>query len=386
MTLTGTGLDVAGRLDAGSANIAGNLDLGGRVAASGEIVSNSSIAVDTANTNNGTFSPGIRFGNAGSKEGISSKRTPGNTRSNGLSFYTNEVERMLILNDGRIGIGTTDPRAALHIAKDYGSRQEWEEYRLYWPVGPAIYDQTTDLGGNNGRLGVLNDFPLTLYCEGWTAAIGYFAISDERIKKVSRLSNPTKDLEVLNKIEITDYTFIDQIAQGPGESKKVIAQQVEEVFPQAISKSTGVVPDIFKKATFENGWIMLATDLKKGEKVKLMTPTKTAVYKVLEVKEGRFRTAMNSSQNEVFVYGREVNDFRSVDYDGISMLNVSATQELHRLLEAKTKEIEVMKKEMAALKGLVSNLQTKDETRESRLIAIEKLLTRDREPVKTASK
>jgi hypothetical protein len=166
----------------------------------------------------------------------------------------------------------------------------------------------------------------------------------------------------------------------------VIAQQVEEVFPQAISKSTGVVPDIFKKATFENGWIMLATDLKKGEKVKLMTPTKTAVYKVLEVKEGRFRTAMNSSQNEVFVYGREVNDFRSVDYDGISMLNVSATQELHRLLEAKTKEIEVMKKEMAALKGLVSNLQTKDETRESRLIAIEKLLTRDREPVKTASK
>ncbi len=29
----------------------------------------------------------------------------------------------------------------------------------------------------------------------------------------------------------------------------------------------------------------------------------------------------------VFVYGREVNDFHTVDYEALSMLNVSATQE-----------------------------------------------------------
>ena len=35
-----------------------------------------------------------------------------------------------------------------------------------------------------------------------------------------------------------------------------------------------------------------------------------------------------SIETQVFVYGKQVDDFRSVDYDAISMLNVSATQEL----------------------------------------------------------
>ena len=41
----------------------------------------------------------------------------------------------------------------------------------------------------------------------------------------------------------------------------------------------------------------------------------------------------------MFVYGREVNDFRSVDYDAIAMLNVSATQELHRLVRTQAARI-----------------------------------------------
>ena len=48
--------------------------------------------------------------------------------------------------------------------------------------------------------------------------------------------------------------------------------------------------------------------------------------------------------DRVFVYGKEVNDFRVVDYDAISMLNVSATQELAKRSEAQAKEIEQLKK------------------------------------------
>lgn len=46
-----------------------------------------------------------------------------------------------------------------------------------------------------------------------------------------------------------------------------------------------------------------------------------------------------SEAAEVFVYGREVADLRSVDYDAISMLNVSATQELHRKIMTLQKEV-----------------------------------------------
>ena len=41
----------------------------------------------------------------------------------------------------------------------------------------------------------------------------------------------------------------------------------------------------------------------------------------------------------VFVHVREVNDFRSVVYEAISMLNVSATRELTRQLAAKDARI-----------------------------------------------
>ena len=43
-------------------------------------------------------------------------------------------------------------------------------------------------------------------------------------------------------------------------------------------------------------------------------------------------------ETTVFVYGKQVNDFHIVDYDALSMLNVSATQALskrNKALEAK---------------------------------------------------
>jgi hypothetical protein len=40
-----------------------------------------------------------------------------------------------------------------------------------------------------------------------------------------------------------------------------------------------------------------------------------------------------------FVYGREVKDFRTVDYGAVTVLNVSATQKIYRLLEKKDAEI-----------------------------------------------
>jgi hypothetical protein len=50
------------------------------------------------------------------------------------------------------------------------------------------------------------------------------------------------------------------------------------------------------------------------------------------------------STDKIFVFGREVNDFRSVDYEALSMLGISAIQQL-------AKENEEMKKENAKQKA-----------------------------------
>ena len=84
------------------------------IIASGDISSQGSLVVDRTGINNGAKSPGLLFGNANSGEAISSKRTAGGNQA-GLDFYTNGLNRIAILQNGNIGIGTTLPTAALHI-------------------------------------------------------------------------------------------------------------------------------------------------------------------------------------------------------------------------------------------------------------------------------
>lgn len=96
---------------------------------------------------------------------------------------------------------------------------------------------------------------------------------------------------------------------------------------------------------------------------------------MLEVREDAFRTAFQPAGDQVFVYGREVKDFRAVDYEAIAMLNVSATQELARKLEAKDAEIAALQaanlalaEKMAAFDRQLAALQADRHDRPARTV------------------
>ena len=139
-------------------------------------------------------------------------------------------------------------------------------------------------------------------------------------------------------IEVTNYSLIDSIEKGNKMYKKVIAQQVEKVYPQAVSTMTDVVPDIYKMAAIKMGRVTVPNTLKAGEKVKLILEDRTELAEVLSADAAGFNVNL-SDEGRVFVFGREVNDFRTVDYEAISMLNVSATQELAKIIEQQKAEI-----------------------------------------------
>lgn len=131
-----------------------------------------------------------------------------------------------------------------------------------------------------------------------------------------------------------------------------------------------MVPDIYQKATVRDGWVALATDLKVGERVRLIGEKEEAIHEVHEVRDGAFRSAFQPATDAVFVYGREVNDFRTVDYEAIAMLNVSATQELYRELETKNTEIAALNQKLAAI-------EARDEDRETRLARLESAINKN---------
>jgi hypothetical protein len=283
----------------------------------------------------------------------------------------NAGSSVMTLSGANVGIGTTTPTQARLVV-----------------LGSATGNANTgSFYVHEGQQGLVRataripDFPASIFADGniWTGEY-FVSSSDARIKNIQGRSDSSRDLDTLVQIEVTDYRYKDVIGKGNFTQKKVIAQQVEKFYPQAVSNQTDVVPDIYKQAPTKDGWVELATDLKKGERVKLITGKgEGSVHEVLEVTKDKFLTDFRPEGNQVFVYGREVNDFRTVDYDAIAMLNVSATQQIKKEKDAEVKalyvEIELLRAQLAKQATQVTLLEAKDEARDTKLKAIEQLLS-----------
>ncbi len=335
-----------------------------------------------------------------------------------IVFGTAGTERMRIDGSGNVGIGTNNPggtrlyvssptatagisQSAVFLATGIGSGTNASHIHygalgdIYWRSASTGGKVVLQDSGGNVQIGSGSDTLAKLIVHGgpvtsglvgpyinsggygspvthgghqisiyashstWTGGT-VIVTSDERTKKVLSRSDAVADLATLRGIEITNFKYKDTIAHGDAVHKKVIAQQVERVFPQAISRQTESVPDIYAKAVYRDGWIQLANELKPGERVRLIDEKADGVYEVLEAKPDGFRTAFVPASEKIFVFGRQEKDFRTVDYDAIAMLNVSATQALAR--------------ENEALKQRVAELEAKDRARDARMASIEKLL------------
>jgi len=252
---------------------------------------------------------------------------------------------------GRVGIGTTAPRAPLDVAVSLTGYAG-----SFMRLG---YTGTPSLALTTGY--VTTDNP-SIIATGDILSGAMIIASDARLKKVGGRSDGGADLNKLMGIEVTDYTMVDAVTQGDRPYKKVIAQQVEGVYPQAVSRTTGVVPDIYAKAEANGGLIALTAPLKAalklGDKVRLVNEQGSDLHEVTQVTSTGFRVK-EPINGPVFVYGREVSDFRSVDYDAISMLNVSATQELARQLAAEKAEVETLRDENRSLAAKLDAMEAR---------------------------
>ena len=244
---------------------------------------------------------------------------------------------------GHVGIGTETPAQAKLVVSGTGDAHNTSAYGF---LTNAVLAPAGFVAGTN------NVSDVSIYATNAIEGTTFRAFSDARIKNIRGRSDAAADLQTLLGIQVTDYTYKDIVTKGSGAQKKLIAQQVEQIYPQAVSRTTDVVPDIFRRGNISaDGWIELATDLKAGDRVRILGEKSEGIHEVLEVQPGRFRTAFRTEGAGVFVYGREVKDFRVVDYEAVAMLNVSATQELHRELQLRETELAAVKKELADLKA-----------------------------------
>ncbi|RFS16890.1 tail fiber domain-containing protein [Emticicia sp. C21] len=297
-------------------------------------------------------------------------------QSDGSLLMTSSTKIVLQPSNGGgfVGINTYTPRGPLDV-KSWSNTANMPFAYFYLNNSNNQYSHA--IGSTSSSTA-----SISIYAENGIQAASFIAVSDARIKNIAGVSNSAQDLATLRNLEITDYTMKDQIQFGSKSFKKVIAQQVEKVYPQAVTQGTDVVPDIYvlaENVVYDKTNQTLKCSLRKsydvkvGEKLQFIHPTAGKVKAEVIAVSGNSFTVKDwqHATDKLFVYGREVNDFRSVDYEALSMLGISAIQQL-------AKENEEMKSRNEELERKNNELTRKLEQLKSdfsaRLEAIEAVL------------
>jgi Chaperone of endosialidase len=304
----------------------------------------------------------VEWSNAAHTEGFQWALDPTRNGTNDFELYdlaTNQV-RIYVDPTGNVGIGTITPLAPLHVGTTTNIT-DTTTARSYFFSGSSVLTHDSSSAEANNASAI---FASTIWVAGDIVSYnGTIKPSDARLKNIIGPSDSAKDLEILKKIEVTDYTMKDTVKFGQKPFKKVIAQQVDEVYPTAVTsigiKGFTFTPDIYAisdSIKMDKPDVYLITlakahDLKDGDTVRLIrskNPELTLEAHVVNDKTFTVETK-EPLGDKVFVYGKECTDLKAVDYEAISMLNVSATQEL-------AKEVETLKQQNSDLKNEAKQL------------------------------
>jgi len=271
------------------------------------------------------------------------------------------------VTNGYVGIGTTTPAYPLDV----------ENY-VYTSVNDYGYlsASTTPTGHIAGNSGTSY---FSIYAIGRILTGAEFdAASDARIKEIADRSDTREDLATVRQLQITDYRKVDQVQYGGRLEKGVIAQEVEKVVPEAVSTSTNYIPNIYARAAAVNctNQMLRLTmaqphGLVVGDQVKLITDQETLQVRVTAVPSPLVFVveAGKSAPAQVFVYGKQVGDYRSVNYDRLFTTGLGAIQELAKRMDAvearearmaeleqKASQVADLQQEVADLKRMVAQL------------------------------
>lgn len=300
--------------------------------------------------------------------------------------FTYNPTQMYVTNKLAVGQGSVDANNALKVTGSTflngfldvtnSTNIAPSSYYTYFTVGLVT------LASN------YNAQPISIRASHGISAQIFVANSDRRIKKDFHMSENLSDLTTLRKLRVTDYRLIDQIQNGTAFTKGFVAQEVKEVFPEAVTLSENFIPNVYAlstKAQLAAGKMTISTEKNHefavGDEVKLMLEKGEQTFKVVAVPaENTFTIDWNekAATDKIFVYGKKVKDFHAVDYDRIATLNVSATQELARQVEELKKENASLRSELNATQAENTAMKASAEKFDARLRALERAMINEK--------
>jgi hypothetical protein len=273
------------------------------------------------NNNTATFGGSISGGSnlfisgystIGSYISVSGSGTFGSLFASGASAIYNNLEVTGSLNVSQNIRHQTD---RWHTSSD-------GRHRFYFGGSATTYYSGGMSGGANARMhewrrtyddAMLGFFENT----GLFRSYGYSSLSDSRIKKNIRDIDDAQGLEKILLIQPKKYNYIEK-ERNKHDVIGFIAQQIGEVIPEAITKTEGIVPNIYKNCLVNNKreiYYSLPLDVVIDTDV-IITDTEDGTgerYKIKEIYDDYFIIDKDIDRDEVFVKGYSINDLHNLD-------------------------------------------------------------------------
>jgi hypothetical protein len=257
-----------------------------------------------------------------------------------------------IRDNGFVGIGITVPTVPLDVAISTniatGSGWNW--------IG----------SGANGAWNASDNVCIRARGTIWSETRLIIA-SDQRIKTNISSIDTNDSYNILQNLNPVSFDYIDK-SGGPSKNIGFIAQEIEALLPNAISKQTNYIPNVYSFVSssgtlFENSTILTfnynLSSVFVSSPIKFYDNTnKEYLGKIVNVESTSFKIQTESIdvsklQSTYFIYGTEVNDYLTIDKDAIFTINVNATKQLINQVHTLQEKVDTYESRISTLEGLI---------------------------------
>ena len=273
------------------------------------------------------------------------------TAGNGLKAADNAFE---IIDDNVDGGSacTMNLKGWIHITSSPRGDQTDGNYQtsnyVYYIKDSGPVDETFNSGS-------WYDDAISIDAEGAILSSTYIGASDERIKKDIRALKDNESLDLLRQLDAKSYKYRDPIQRHPGETIGFIAQDVKKTIPAAVTTLTRIIPNEmriitvkFEKITADSWKMTLNEEISPGTyRFVFETLDDEQVVEDLTTEDGKIFNVERQYKKEVVLYGKEVDDFLTIDKQKIFAVAYSALQQVDKNQQLLTERVAKLEKHSA---------------------------------------